>query len=350
MPQETNLDPIAPASKRLSKRSKAAIVVQLILSEGQDIGLSSLPENLQIDLTHELGMLRTVDRDTLLSVASEFADELESVALTAPDGVDAAFAAIKERLSPAAASKLQSDRENLRPVDPWLHIAGLSVTELVPLFETESIEICAVALSKLPVPLSAEVLGAIDGPRARKITYAMSMTTDIRPDTVTRIGNALATSYCNPPAVAFQQPPSDRVGAILNQSGATLRDALLEGLGGDDPEFADAVRKSIFTFTDIPARLTATDIPKVVREVDGAVLVTALAAATSAGGEECATAEYILSNMSQRMADQLREEMSERAKIKKADAEAAQAQVVAALRGKVDAGEIALIEPDEDEN
>ena len=51
---------LAPASGRrpLSRRAKAAIIVQFLLNEGADVPLSALPEDLQAELTLQLGRMR----------------------------------------------------------------------------------------------------------------------------------------------------------------------------------------------------------------------------------------------------------------------------------------------------
>lgn len=226
----------------------------------------------------------------------------------------------------------------------------MPILDLVGLMETEGVEVCAVALSKLPVAKAAELLGLLTGERARRISYAVSQTAAISPDAVGRIGLALAAEYGNRPTVAFDHPPVQRIGAILNASPSTTRDWVLDGLGGDDPALAEQVRKAIFTYTDIPARIAPPDIPKVIRGVEGTVLVIALAAGMADGGTAPETTEYILANMSQRMADQLREEIGERGRIRKTDGEAAQATLIAAIRARIDAGEVNLIEPDEPED
>lgn len=343
--------PIPPSpSVRVSRRRKAAMVVQLLLKEGAPLGLSQLPEDLQLQLTRELGGLKVIDHATLNAVIAEFSNELEQVALTAPDGVEAALAALNDTLSPRAAARLREETARANGGDPWQQVLALDVPDLVALMQTEGTEVCAVTLSKLPVATAAEVLGKLPRERARRITYAVSQTAAVTPDAVARIGASLAADYSNRPVPAFATQPSQRIGAILNSSGADTRDALLEALGTDDPAFADEVRKAIFTFPDIPGRVQPNDIPKVIREVEGAALVTALAYSVSVGGETAAAVDFVLSNMSQRMADQLREEMGERGKIKKADGEAAQAQLIGAIRAKADAGDITLIETEDDED
>ena len=50
------------------------------------------------------------------------------------------------------------------------------------------------------------------------------------------------------------------------------------------------------------------------------------------------------------MADNLREEMAERGRVKQSEAEDAMTQVVAAIRTLVDGGSITLIEKDDEED
>lgn len=338
---------LSQSDDQLTRRRKAAIVVQLLLAEGMAPPITRLPEDMQMDLTRELGRLRLVDRSTLQAVVEEFAREIEDVGLTTPRGMDAALKALKGHISPSAMSRLKAEAAGTSGEDPWLSITSLTPADIVPILQSEAVEICAVVLSKLPVAKAAEVLGLLPGERARRITYSVSRTQGITPDAVHRIGRALALEYGNSPVSAFGNPPVERLGAILNQSQQLTRDTMLAGLGEDDPDFAEKVRRAIFTFAHIPARLRAPDVPRVIRNIDQPVLVTALAAATALGGPEGDAATFVLSNMSQRMADSLREEMSERGKVKKSEGESAMAAIVTAIRGCEESREISLVQPDE---
>lgn len=339
----------APGGDLVDRRRKAAMIVQLLLADGQKLALSRLPEEVQVNLTRELAALRLIDKHTLNAVAEEFAREIESVGLTAPGGVEGALAALSGQISAEAQARLRREAAAARGTDPWAQVVALPTEDLVAVMERESTEVAAVVLSKLPVARAAELLGRLPGDRARRITYAVSQTAGVRPEAVARIGRAVAADYCGRSEPAFIAPPPQRVGAILNQSPADTRDRVLESLAETDAAFAEEVRRSIFTFRDIPARVSRTDVPKVVRGIENARLVTALAAARAAGGPEGAAADYILANMSQRMAETLREEIGERGRIRKSDAEAALAEVVAAIRERADSGEITLVQPEEPE-
>lgn len=334
-------------SHTLSRRRKAAMIVQMLVGDGGQLSLSRLPEPLQLLLTHELSAIRLVDRQTVFAVAEEFTAELEAVGLTASGTNDGAIMTLADHLSPALANRLRSQLESVRNGDHWPTITDLSVERLTAIMGVESIEICAVLLSKLPVAKAAAVLSKTPGERARRITYTMSQTDGITPDAVRRIGAALAQEYGRPDDRAFDKAPVQRLGAILNATPTDTREDVLDGLGSKDPVFASDVRKAIFTFKDIATRVKPTDIPNCMRSVDTEVLTVAIAAGLAGDDTLVASAEFILGSLSQRMAGQLREEAQERGRIKKADAEAAMAAVTTAIRDMVDGGVITLIDPDE---
>lgn len=343
-PRHTIVDPTT-----LPGRRKAAIIVQMCLAEGVKPPVDLLPEDLQIELTRELGDLSLVDRQTLLTVAEEFANDLECVGLAPPTGLDAALAAMGSHLSPAALTRLRTEAARNRGLDPWAAVLALEPPAIASILRAESVEVAAVLLSKLPVSKAATTLGLLPGDTARRIAHAISRTANILPETVARIGRALAADYCGIPVPAFSHPPVERLGAILNEAQQTTRDDLLDGLVEIDPTFAESVRRAIFTFRHIPHRVRPVDIPKVLRGVDQPKLITALVAANTAGGEERASAEYILANISQRLAQTLREEMGERGRIKRQDGEEAMSAVISAIRSAEQSGEISLIPIEDDE-
>jgi len=336
--------PVSSSISHLSNREKAAIIVRLLLAEGAPLPLSSLPEHMQAALTEQMASMRLVDRDTMAAVVAEFLHQLESVGLAFPGGLEGALSMLDGYISPSAASRMRRMAGASGKVDPWERIIPLPAERLILVLEDEAVEVGAVLLSKLPVSKAADLLGRLPGDKARRVAHAVSLTGNIDPDTVRRIGLALASQLDAQPAKAFDTGPEERVGAILNVSSAAVRDALLDGLTADDAGFADKVRKAIFTFGHITARVSARDVPKLVRVVDQATLVTALA---GAAGALAPVVEFILANMSQRMAQGLREEIAAKGKVREKDAEAAQNAVVEAVRGLEADGEITLIREDD---
>lgn len=332
-----------PQKRALTKHQKAAVIVRFLLNEGAEVPLAQLPEDMQSSLTQQMGAMRYIDRATLATVVGEFADELEAMGLTFPRGLADALVALDGTISPQTAARLKKEAGVRQIGDPWEMIRGLDFDALLPIIEQESTEVAAVLLSKLPVAKAAELLGKLPGPRARRITYAISLTGAVTPDAVDRIGISLASQFDTQPLRAFEEDPVDRLGAILNISPSNTRDEVLIGLAEDDAGFADKVRKAIFTFVHIPARMNVVDVPKITRDVDQPVLVAALAFGLMDDGDLKVTSEFILENISKRMSETLREEIGEVGKIKAKDGEDAMNQVVSAIRALQANGEIQLI-------
>ncbi len=332
----------------LSARQKAAVIVRLLSTEGMNIPLTDLSDDQQTLLTGQIAQMRPVDRDTLMEIVNEFCRELESVGLTFPKGLPEALDMLDGQLSSSATSRLRRMIVASGSSDPWSRISGLSAEILTPVLLEESPEVGAVVLSKLSVAKAADVLGQLPGDKARRIAYAVSLTGNVAPETVQRIGMVLAQQLDALPDKAFDTGPVERVGAILNQSNSSVRDSVLEGLEEEDQVFADQVKKAIFTFALIPARIEARDIPKVLRGVDQTVLITALGSALQPDAPDLQVGEFILANISQRLAASLREEIEQRGKVKDKDAEAAKSEIVNAIRTLESAGELTFIASDEE--
>jgi flagellar motor switch protein FliG len=308
--------------------------------------ISGLPEEMQTALAAQMGRMRRVDRTTLQEVVMEFVTELEEVGLSFPGGLEGALSMMDGHISTNAATRLRRMNGGNSSVDPWERIMAVSVEILATALEEESVEVAAVVLSKLPIQKAAELLGKLPGARARAVAYAVSLTGNIDPDTVRRIGMSIAAQVDQQPIKAFEVDPGERVGAILNIAAAFTRDDVLQGLQETDASFADLVRKSIFTFEHVKARLAPRDVPKVVRVVDQPLLVTALAAAQN-NPEQAQSADHILANLSQRMTQSLKEEIATRGKIKDKDAEEAMTAIIMAIRQLEGTGEIVLVTPED---
>lgn len=330
----------------LSPRQKAAVVVRVMLADGADLDLSRLPPELQAALAQEMAGMELVDRDTCDRVIAEFCDQLEAVGVTFPGSIDGTLDIIGAHLSADTNSRLRRIAALNGSADPWDRIAVLPSQQLAALARTEAVEVAAVMFTRLPIARASEVFGLLDPALARQIAYAMSLTAGIEAPALRRIGLALMRAVDALPRPAIEGQPVEKVGAILNFAPAPTRDAVLAGLDQDDADFAGRVRRTIFTWATIPRRIDPRDIPRVIREVDAATIAKALAGAT---GENAATVEFLLSGLSTRLADSMREEMEGAGKVTARDADEAMSAVVAAIRRMEQAGELFLIvEEDED--
>ncbi len=328
------------AERDLSPRQKAAVIVRLLLSQDVSPGLDRLSPKQQSELTHAMASLGPISRDTLRAVVGDFTKRLDDLALTAPRDLPGALAMMEPHISPIARDGLRAEAEAGDSADPWARLSVLPPERLRPLLIHESAEVCAILLSKLGVAKAASLLADLPPGRADIIAHAVSLTATVTPAMVAQIGDYLWAQMQIAPVAAFRSSAVDRVGAILNAVTASARDSLLEGLTARDQGFADEVRRAIFTFHHIPKRVEPGDVPRILRRVEADTLPLALAAGMKAAP---LTVEFLLENMSKRLAEQLRDEAEALPPPREAEGEAAMAEVVTAIRALEEEGELRLI-------
>lgn len=329
----------------LSARQKAAIVVRVLLQDERELSLEALPGEVQAALVREFAGMGMIDRATRDDVVAEFCDTLEQVGVTFPEGLGNALALLGGRISSDCADRLRRVAALSGDGDPWDRLLALPVAPLADLAASEATEVTAVLFSRLPPARAAEVLAVLPAARARRIAHAMSLTGGVEAGALRRIGLALVQAVEAMPNPALGGAPAEKVGAILNHASPALREEMLNGLDSDDRAFAADVRRNIFTWANIPARVEARDVPRILRRVDQAALVKALAGAVAP--EDAAVAAFILASVPSRMADALRDEIEALGTVPAAQAEAGMADTVASIREMEAAGDIVLVVPEE---
>lgn len=331
-----------PVPRALSRRQKAAVIAHLLAREGVDLSFGSLPAEVQRRLVRDLASLRFVDRATLAGIVAEFAHELDTIGLPFPKDLGAALHALDGRLSLAVVEDLAGELPDGAPDagSAWSRLADAGADALVDLMAEESADVCAILLSRLEPDLAADVLGKLPDHRSAEVAEAFPRIQAVGDATIARIGMGLGRQAAERPP-----PPSDAdtartVAEILNAAPTRLREDVLGRLDDAAAPFAARVRRSIFTWEALPARIDPRDIPKVTRDVDQKTLVTALADASPQGQ---AVTAFLLGGLSKRLADQIREEIEELGTPDPAAVEDAIRAIVARIRALEGTGELSLI-------
>ena len=121
--------------------------------------------------------------------------------------------------------------------------------------------------------------------------------------------------------------------SILNLSDRSTEKSILESLETDDPDLVEQIRRLMFVFEDIML-VNDKGIQAVMKEVDNDELALSLKTASDE------LKEKIFSNMSERAAQLIREDMEYMGPVRLSDVESAQQKIVDIVRRLEDAGEI----------
>ncbi len=336
----THTGAISPSGLR--RDQKAAVIVRLLLGGISDLPLTGLEAGNLAQLVRATAGLAYIDEKTTLQVIDEFLAELNSLGLYFRPGIEHAITALEDHISDEVNTLLASNKPKNAPEDPWISVGKQDPEALTALLANETPQVCAVVLSKIAPIKAAEILAMLNPELAGATTLAASRAGRITQSAVAEIGLALATALSGSnDQGAFSGDPLERVGTILNFTPGTARQNLLAGLESVDAGLAENIRKVMFTFADIPDRVSPADVTKIARAVDGKVLITALA-----GGEvsEKRSVDFILGNLSKRLSEQISEEVAELGEVKVKDADSAMSAVIQVIRDLETSGAVTLVD------
>ena len=125
------------------------------------------------------------------------------------------------------------------------------------------------------------------------------------------------------------------VAKMLNLTGGSLEKQLLEAIDKRNPDIATQVKNLMFVFEDLKL-LDGRAVQRLLREIDGKELALALKAASDE------LKQHIFSNMSERAAAALKEELEFMGPVRVRDVEASHTRIIEAMRSLEDQGEIMI--------
>ncbi|MBL4807093.1 MAG: hypothetical protein JKY31_07365 [Rhodobacteraceae bacterium] len=347
MSNQTSLIAQSPALNSLSQRQKAAIIVRLLVGGGTSIDSLDLDADAIWKITNTMTGLGVIDQDVVNAVTAEFIITMEKMGMVFEKDLDGSLSLLSDQMDPKVLGQVKDRQHGSAEETAWREISRTDSDRLALLIERENPRIGAIILSKLSAAKSAEIVGQIDGEAARAILGCITKISEVDTEVVNQIGIALAASLTeNSDDGAFKDSAEERIGAILNVSQSAFRDQMLENFEKDDPAAAESIRKLMFTFEDIPTRIVGRDISKILRGVEDSTLVAALSGAAETMPE---VKEFIMSNISSRLAEQIEENIKDNGPVKPRDADAAMTQMVIALKELEKSGDIKLIEIEEEE-
>ena len=329
--------PVAPIDAPISKQHKAAILLSVLIKAGATPNLDDIATGPLKGIVDIMASFGEVDRRTVDLVILEFLSELQDFGLSMRGDLEDTLTSLKGHVSDNALEKIRKAYVRSPSVDVWVRVASADATQLQSCLADEHLQVVATVLSKIPSTLAAQVLGAMEASRARETMLAIINSRKISPDIIELIGQNISDTLFNEdgPSV-FTKTPVERAGDIMNFAQSDIRDRLMDDFGKNDPDTAEKIRRVMFTFADIPARVQLRDVSAITRTVDPDILLRALKNAPT-------EAEFLLSGLSSRIAEQLREELSEMNPVKKNDGEAAMNELIVGIRALETNGDITLI-------
>ena len=219
---------------------------------------------------------------------------------------------------------------------PMGTIANMAPNTVAGLIASEHPQTIALILSTQKNEHTARILDNFPEDLKGEILYRIAKIEKVSPEIISQIEAALQREIGGMIINEYQKIGGvDKVVEILGKMKKGTDEAVLEAIEESDTEMAEEIRKRMFTFEDM-LELDKRALQKILREINSDQLTLALKTASV----ELKLA--IFSNISQRAASMIEEDLESMGPVKLSDVEAAQVSIVKAAFKLQEEGQITM--------
>ena len=206
-------------------------------------------------------------------------------------------------------------------------------------------------MSQLPDDLVTELTGELDEAAVKAAMVHFATNGKPNPVAIDAVARLLEEELLNSDepmaevSVGGVNSNLDKVAGYLNRMISSRRDATMEALRQElSAEDMAILEAKVLSFPALEDRLPRSAIPMVLRELDEKTLLVVLKYGTKTASS---AVDYLLNNISQRLAGQYREKMDEMPDIDEEKGEKATSQFICKILAMADEGKFSLATDDD---
>ncbi|APB35887.1 MULTISPECIES: flagellar motor switch protein FliG [Heyndrickxia] len=327
---------MASKEKTLSGKEKAAV---LLISLGPDVSASvykHLTEEEIEKLTLEISGVRKVDNETKERVLTEFHHIALAQDYITQGGIGYAKMVLEKALGPEQATSIINRLTSSLQVRPFDFARKADAAQILNFIQDEHPQTIALILSYLDPEKAGQILSELPPEMQGDIARRIALMEGTSPEIINEVEAILERKLSATVTQDYTQTGGvESVVEVLNGVDRTTEKTILDSLEQKDPELAEEIKKRMFVFEDI-VTLDNRSIQRVIRECENEDLLLALKVSSDE------VKEIIFRNMSQRMADSMKEEMEYMGPVRLREVEEAQSRIVSIIRRLEDSGEIII--------
>ena len=290
-------------------------------------------------VSSEMTKFKTISRELQANILNEFS----GVAVEAVSAVSVKAEQVQNLLEKSVGIFRASDimgrvLPTRTPVSAMEHILEMDARHIFNHLRNERPQTIAMVASYLTPEKTSQLLSLMRPELRDHVVERLAAMSPTSIEVVENVVEVLHRKFANNRVRALNQTGGAKAAAqVLNAMPKPVSKSILDTLKERNPDLSQAVLQKMFTFEDLE-RLDSKILQKVLQTVESRTLTVALKAASEK------VSNKLLSCLSKRAAESVREEISFLGPLKLREIEAAQAQVIAGVRQLESEGEIDLEE------
>ncbi|MGH1378190.1 MAG: flagellar motor switch protein FliG [Alphaproteobacteria bacterium] len=224
----------------------------------------------------------------------------------------------------------------------WEKLGNVNEEILASFLQKEYPQTVAVVLSKVTSDHAARVLAILPDGFALEVINRMLKMETVQKDILEEVEKTLRKEFMTNLSRTQRRDSHELMAEIFNNMERAVENRFMEDLEKGAPEAAEKIRSLMFTFDDL-STLDAASIQTVVRAIDKEKLPMALKGASDT------LQELFFSNMSERAAKIMKEDMAAMGPVRLKDVEEAQQYIVTVTKDLEGRGEVVIASGTQDE-
>jgi flagellar motor switch protein FliG len=287
-------------------------------------------------LSLEIAKARKVPTDMCRLVINEAVDTVLAEEYIAEGGVDYARNVLQRSLGASRAEEIIGRLAATIERRPFEFLRRTPAEQIHVFLRNESPQTVALVVANLHTTLAAAVLSLLEPEHQAEVARRVAVMSETRPEVVEQVETVMRQKLSNIVAQEYAAAGGVKsLADILNNADRTTERNVLDELAKTHSELAEEIRLLLFTFEDV-INLDDRSIQMILKEVDQKDLAIALR------GVAEDVRSRIFSNMSERGAELLREEIDFQPPQRRRVIEEAQGRIVGIVRRLEEAGQIVI--------
>ena len=326
-------------SRKLSGPERAAV---LLMNLGEEIAakvLLNLDDREIQNIGNYISDLGDVDLDTMDSINKDFYNMVESgIGGLGKGGMDFLKSALMQALDPAKATEILNNittpgeemgggLETVRLMDPKV---------IASFITNEHPQTAAIILAHLDPPVASLTIRELPEENRMEIIHRLATLERVAPSVIRELDEALQAEFRTSGAVSGNKLGGVEIAAeVMGSLDRDTETSILTAMDEVNPDLANEIRNLRFTFEDI-LKIDDAGIQQIMKEINQEDLVIGLKTATDE------LKEKLFSNMSERAALMMKEDLESLGPKKISEVQKAQHKVIDVCKKLEEAGKLAM--------
>ncbi len=320
--------------EQMSPIQKAAVALVAFGPEVSAHVLKGLPDEDIERLTVEIANMRDVPAEIEEKVIEECYQVFMARQYVSQGGIDFAQQILEKAVGQGKAREIMKRLESVIKSSGFSLLKDIDARQLTSFLQNEHPQTISLILTQLAPQHAAAVLAELTPELQAEVSLRIATMEKIAPEILREIEQTLQGHFEQSIGGGVTASGGAKaVAEILNLIDASAEKNILQSLEAEDPDLAAEVKNMMFVFEDVTL-LDDRSVQRLLKEVETKDLAIALKATSDE------VKGKIFSNVSERVAAMIKEEMEFMGPTRLSDVEAAQGRIVEAVRHLEEEGQI----------